>query len=206
MLSLILENQQLRNENSARLGLRDSLAYYKTKYGSTVAENQSLEVSTKELKQLMQNELKEIRSVVGSINNIQNITKIQYGYNGKVITPLHHTYFVDGADTLPVDTFTYKDNYLALNGAIKQDSVAINYRITDTLEVIQYKKRINWFKKQTYVAVKLRNPNLTITNLQDYQIKEPKKFYNSSAFKVSVGLVSGVLLSNAVFNKHVVVR
>jgi hypothetical protein len=47
-------------------------------------------------------------------------------------------------------------------------------------------------KKDTVVRMRVDNPNVTITGMQNIYIKEEKKWHQSTAFKLGVGMLIGV--------------
>jgi hypothetical protein len=47
-------------------------------------------------------------------------------------------------------------------------------------------------KKDTVVRMRVDNPNVQITGMQNIYIKEDKKWHQTTAFKLGVGMLIGV--------------
>jgi hypothetical protein len=109
-----------------------------------------------------------------------------------------------------VDTFNrieYKDKWTEVKGEIKHDTVNLDITITDSIQVVQYEKRKNWFsKKKTYIDVFNSNPNVQVNNIRHYEVKQqPKRWsvgigitygWNGTQWQPSVG----VSLTRKLFN------
>jgi hypothetical protein len=79
-------------------------------------------------------------------------------------------------------------------GWLQIDSLVIpakfTYAVGDTMRTGFVNKLLK--KKDTVVRMRVDNPNVTITGMQNIYIKEEKKWHQSTAFKLGVGMLIGV--------------
>jgi len=79
-------------------------------------------------------------------------------------------------------------------GWLQIDSLVIpakfTYAVGDTMRTGFINKLLK--KKDTVVRMRVDNPNVTITGMQNIYIKEEKKWHHSTAFKLGVGMLIGV--------------
>jgi len=79
-------------------------------------------------------------------------------------------------------------------GWLQIDSLVIpakfTYAVGDTMRTGFVNKLLK--KKDTVVRMRVDNPNVTITGMQNIYIKEEKKWHQTTAFKLGVGMLIGV--------------
>jgi hypothetical protein len=79
-------------------------------------------------------------------------------------------------------------------GWLQIDSLVIpakfTYAVGDTMRTGFFNKLLK--KKDKVVRMRVDNPNVTITGMQNIYIKEEKKWHQTNAFKLGVGMLIGV--------------
>jgi hypothetical protein len=79
-------------------------------------------------------------------------------------------------------------------GWLQIDSLVIpakfTYAVGDTMRTGFVNRLLK--KKDTVVRMRVDNPNVTITGMQNIYIKEEKKWHQTTAFKLGVGMLIGV--------------
>jgi hypothetical protein len=79
-------------------------------------------------------------------------------------------------------------------GWLQIDSLVIpakfTYAVGDTMRTGFFNKLLK--KKDKVVRMRVDNPNVTITGMQNIYIKEEKKWHQTTAFKLGVGMLIGV--------------
>lgn len=88
-------------------------------------------------------------------------------------------------------------NY-SLNYKSNQSGVTISkLEIPDSLVLITGTKRKWLFGKQTTtIDVIHSNPIIKSSNLQSFELKEKKRFYQTDLFKIGIGLIGGILIAH----------
>ena len=85
-------------------------------------------------------------------------------------------------------------------GWLQIDSLVIpakfTYAVGDTMRTGFINKLLK--KSDKVVRMRVDNPNVTITGMQNIYIKEEKKWHQTTAFKVGVGVLIGVVAVSAV--------
>jgi len=85
-------------------------------------------------------------------------------------------------------------------GWLQLDSIVIpakfTYAVGDTMRTGFVNRLLK--KKDTVVRMRVDNPNVTITGMSNIYIKEDKKWHQTTAFKVGVGVLIGVAAVKAV--------
>ena len=85
-------------------------------------------------------------------------------------------------------------------GWLQIDSLVIpakfTYAVGDTMRTGFINRLLK--KKDTVVRMRVDNPNVTITGMSNIYIKEDKKWHQTTAFKVGVGVLIGVAVVTAV--------
>jgi hypothetical protein len=79
-------------------------------------------------------------------------------------------------------------------GWLQIDSLVIpakfTYAVGDTMRTGFVNRLLK--KKDTVVRMRVDNPNVTITGMQNIYIKEEKKWHQTTAFKLGIGMLIGV--------------
>jgi hypothetical protein len=83
-------------------------------------------------------------------------------------------------------------------GWLQIDSLVIpakfTYAVGDTMRTGFVNRLLK--KKDTVVRMRVDNPNVTITGMQNIYIKEEKKWHQTTAFKLGIGMLIGVAVTS----------
>ena len=181
LVALIAENRAIRKENTRLQNnntvLSAGIDTFRTALGQSVARVGELELTVKELRQhnnglqerLAQLQIKPRRVQSLSINAITTSFNFAVPLQKKVILPSRQT----------VHTFTWKDPYNSVEGAIINDSVSCNVKHCDTLDQVIYRepRRFLFFRfgtKAIKQVVSARDPNTTIVYSEYIVLKREK--------------------------------
>jgi hypothetical protein len=162
-----------------------SAKYYKSKAGEIIAYNRSLELSVRDLKRERADLMDEVDNM--RIKKPQTITRT-------VTRTEYDTLWMTFETEIPCEDFTseivYLDKWIEIYGFVNQDGVMIeSIYIPDTVTLV-----VGQHKRETIIAVKHANPNVTVAEVENYVIKR-KRF----AWKeFTGGFVLGFL-----FKKHI---
>ena len=142
-----------------------SAKYYKSKAGEIIAYNKSLEIQLKDLK-------KERADLMDEVNNLrikkpQTITRT-------VTKTIYDTLWMTFETEIPCEDFTseivYMDEWIEIYGFVNQEGVMIeSIYIPDTVTLV-----VGQHKRETIIAVKHANPNVTVPEVENYVIKKKR--------------------------------
>jgi hypothetical protein len=161
-----------------RTVIYDPLAkFYKSKTGELVAFNKSLEIEVKELKKQRADLMDEVENM--RIRKPQTITRT-------VTKTEYDTLWMTFETEIPCEEFTseivYMDKWIEIYGFVNQDGVMIEFiYIPDTVTLV-----VGQNKRETIIAVKHANPNITVAEVENYVIK--KKRFDFKSFGIGLGL------------------
>ena len=142
-----------------------------------------------------------------AIRNPKEIVKIQYETLIKTKIQLAEPIIFDSSSyiKLPVEFSDYNDWY-SIDGKIDSlgtlviDSIVssgtLTYSVGDTLRDGFINRLLR--KKDSVVRLHIDNPTMSITNLSNIYVKKETKWYQSTAFKVGVGVLLGIGLSSQI--------
>ena len=142
-----------------------------------------------------------------SIRNPKEIVKIQYETLIKTKIQLAEPIIFDSTSyiKLPVEFSDYNDWY-SIDGKIDSlgtlviDSIVssgtLTYAIGDTLRDGFINRLFR--KSDSVVRLHIDNPTMSITNLSNIYVKKETKWYESTAFKVGVGVLLGIGFSSQI--------
>jgi len=154
-----------------------SAKYYKSKAGEVIAYNSSLEIQLKNLKQERDDLFAEISNM--RIKKPQTITRT-------VTRTEYDTLWMTFETEIPCEDFTseivYLDEWIEIYGFVNNEGVMIeSIYIPDTVTLV-----VGNHKRETIIAVKHANPNVTVAEVENYVIK--KKRFDLKAFGLGLGL------------------
>lgn len=174
--------------------LTDSIRYYKLKNGSVVASKEVLEYNDVQLRALLNNSnenIKELSKKFSKIElQIQLISKIKVdSLSVKYDKPIPLEFERSGSIIEPHYSFEYK--------SVSDGFKIANFELTnDTVTFIKGTKRKWLFGKETNTLDIIHsNPYISDIKLDAMQLKEDKKWYQTTGFKIGVGLLGGILIS-----------
>ena len=142
-----------------------------------------------------------------SIRNPKEIVKIQYETLIKTKIQLAEPIIFDSSSyiKLPVEFSDYNDWY-SIDGKIDSlgslviDSIVssgtLTYSVGDTLRGGLINRLLR--KTDSVVRLHIDNPTMSISNLSNIYVKREPKWYQSTAFKVGVGVLLGIGLSSQI--------
>jgi hypothetical protein len=154
-----------------------SAKFYKSKAGEIIAYNKSLEIELKDLKKERADLFAEISNM--RIKKPQTITRT-------ITRTQYDTLWMTFETEIPCEDFTseivYLDKWIEIYGFVNQDGVMIeSIYIPDTVTLV-----VGQNKRETIIAIKHANPNVTVSEIENYVIK--KKRFDFKAFVLGLGL------------------
>ena len=182
------EKSQLANVDA----LNKELSTYQLKNGQLVTSVENLVYTKEQLENSLLMKDKKVKELTKKFSNIKTVTK--FITNTKL-------------DTI---TLTYKDsvpcNFERTDSVLKewyhiayksnQKGIEITeLSIPDSVVVVSGEKR-KWFwgKKTNVTDITHSNPFVQTEQIQHIEVKAPAKWYDSTIFKIAVGVIGGVLL------------
>ena len=150
---------------------------------------------------------KDIAIKLLSIRNPKEIVKIQYKTKVETKIQLAEPIIFDSTSyiKLPVEFSDYSEWY-SIDGKIDSmgtlliDSIVssgtLTYSVGDTLRDGLFNRLLR--KTDSVVRLHIDNPTMSITNLSNIYVKKETKWYQSTAFKVGVGVLLGIGLSSQI--------
>jgi hypothetical protein len=142
-----------------------SAKYYKSKAGEIIAYNSSLEIQLKDLKKERADLMYEVENM--RIKKPQTITRT-------VTRTEYDTLWMTFETEIPCEEFTseivYMDKWIEIYGFVNQDGVMIeSIYIPDTVTLV-----VGQHKRETIIAVKHANPNVSVAEVENYVIKRKR--------------------------------
>lgn len=113
-----------------------------------------------------------------------------------VPTTIVDTLYLD-SDSLPVYRFQKEDEWFKISAQVFPTKTLIeNVSFNNTMTFAHRWERKNFLAKKTYfVEVKNTNPYVRIQGVQNYQIEEEKRFWETRRFGFIVGFGSGLYIA-----------
>jgi hypothetical protein len=142
-----------------------------------------------------------------AIRNPKEVVKIQYKTKVETKIQLAEPIIFDSTSyiKLPVDFSDYSEWY-SIDGKIDSlgvlviDSIVssgtLTYSVGDTLRDGLFNRLLR--KKDSVVRLHIDNPTMSISNLSNIYVKKEPKWYQSTAFKIGVGVLLGIGLSSQI--------
>ena len=142
-----------------------------------------------------------------AIRNPKEVVKIQYKTKVETKIQLSEPITIDSSKyiKLPVEFSDYNEWY-SIDGKIDSlgtlviDSIVssgtLTYSVGDTLRDGIFNRLLR--KKDSVVRLHIDNPTMSISNLSNIYVKKEPKWYQSTAFKVGVGVLLGIGLSSQI--------
>jgi len=144
----------------------------------------------------------QIAALELQLNNPVEVVKFKTRTVVKTEFKVGDTMIIDRTPHLRLPLKFYKaDKYWVIGGELTNrgnlriDSLVMNadftYAVGDTIRKGLFKR------KDKVVRMRIDNPNVQITGMQNIYIKQDKKWYQTTAFKVGVGALIGFGVSRA---------
>lgn len=194
LISALVSRCSNEKELSANLdSLTSKMTTYKLKNGQLVTSVKSLTYSESELKELVLSKDKKLKELAGK--SVKPKVVIQTVTETKIDTitvpydvPVPYKFTREGVVVDKDYSFKYKSNELG---------VSINdFKLSkDTLNAVLGVKR-KWFlgKETKTLDITHSNKKISETSILVVEVKEKKRFYETTLFKFGVGFVAGVAL------------
>ena len=142
-----------------------------------------------------------------AIRNPKEVVKIKYKTKVETKIQLAEPITIDSSKyiKLPVEFSDYSEWYsidgkIDTLGSLVIDSIVssgtLTYAIGDTIRDGFINRLLR--KSDSVVRLHIDNPTMSITNLSNIYIKKEPKWYESTAFKVGVGVLLGIGLSSQI--------
>jgi len=143
----------------------------------------------------------QIAELEVKVKNASEVVKIETRTIIKTQIKVGDTVMVNGLPLIRTGKpFLKTDKWYTIGGFINRlgwlqiDSLVIpakfTYAVGDTMRTGFVNRLLK--KKDTVVRMRVDNPNVTITGMSNIYIKEDKKWHQTTAFKVGVGVLIGV--------------
>lgn len=141
------------------------------------------------------------------IRNPKEVVKIQYKTKVETKIQLAEPITIDSSKyiKLPVEFSDYSEWY-SIDGKIDSlgvlviDSIVssgtLTYSVGDTLRDGLFNRLLR--KSDSVVRLHIDNPTMSISNLSNIYVKKEPKWYQSTAFKVGVGVLLGIGISSQI--------
>lgn len=187
---------------------KDSVQYYYNREGELVAQKNVAELELDDLKKLNDQlgiDMKELKDQVGNLKNLNSYYRGQVNVmgSGTSITIDTVVQVIENTDTVEVvaQSVDWTNDYLAIDGIFipRFNRWDFNYSYKVDFDITSYHKKTRkglFAPKTLVVDLKLSDPNARVVDLQALQIKRENKWYQSTAFKVGIGLVGGFFIAN----------
>jgi hypothetical protein len=143
----------------------------------------------------------QIAELEVKVKNASEVVKIETRTVIKTQIKLGDTVMIDKKPYIQLPKpFLKKTEWYTIGGMINRlgwlqiDSLVIpakfTYAVGDTMRTGFVNRLLK--KKDTVVRMRVDNPNVEITGMQNIYIKEEKKWHQTTAFKLGVGMLIGV--------------
>lgn len=183
------------NENVYKSNLKavnDSVSYYKNRYGQEVAlKTNIIAQSTNELKEALK-ENKQLKEAVKRFKKLDVVAEVQTVTQIKeVIIPktdtIHDTFFPE---------FAKETEHFSIHAKSTQEGLElINLQIPNKQSVVVGSYKPSFFgKSQMSTIVTNSNPYIKVNDIQTYQVKVPKKWYEKPFITIPLGVAAGLLI------------
>ena len=147
----------------------------------------------------------QIAELEVKVKNAVEIVKIETRTIIKTQIKLGDTVMIDRKPYIQLPKpFLKQTEWYTIGGMINRlgwlqiDSLVIpakfTYAVGDTMRTGFFNKLLK--KKDTVVRLRVDNPNVTITGMDNIYIKEEKKWHQTTAFKLGVGMIIGVAITS----------
>lgn len=182
------EKTQLTNVNR----LNSEAKIYKLKNGQLVLSQEALQYSNKQLKELVISKDATLKEIAKKFTNVKAVTKV---ITETKLDTIRLTY----KDSVPcrferIGELITKDYHIDYKST--QKGIVISYlSIPDSVTIVTGIKR-NWLFGKTTSTIDISHSNKFVNNgkVDYYEVKQNKKFYQTTLFKFGIGVLVGNLI------------
>ena len=190
-------NRYRLESNTAHLNadkLLDTVRYYKLKNGSVVASKAVLEYNDKQMKTLVKSSNKTVQQIAKKFNKVETVVKsITETKIDSITVTYTEPVLVDfKREGLVIDTF-YSFNYNSSSKGFKISNLKLT---NDTVTYVKGNKR-SWLlgKNTSTLDINHSNPFIKDIKIDVAELKEDKRWYETTLFKVGIGVIGGIILT-----------
>jgi hypothetical protein len=185
------KKKAFQDEIESYVDYTDTVKYYKAKNGDIVSYNESLEIS--------ENTLKIINDSLGkALNNIKiKDPEVIIQIEERVVIKEVEVTFIDSIPCPPFNKpFDLSHKFYSLSGSFTNTKLKLDsIKIPNTRSVVVGTKRNGFLKRNDHiVTIQNSNPFMNSKKITSYTIKEEKKWYETTSFKMGLGFVGGVFI------------
>jgi len=181
MLYSKCENEKILSSNLETLNVKVNT--YKLKDGKVVTTSKTTTYDKVPEKTELTKQFQKVKTIIKIVETVR-IDSVMVVYH----------------DTIPCEferkgTVLNKDYSLDYKSTQKGLSIS-NLSVKDSLEIVAGTKR-KWFlgKQVNTIDITHTNKHIETNNIQHFEIKSKKKFYETALFQISIGIIGGVLIS-----------
>lgn len=204
MRTQIVELRQGNSRLETNIAIsKSTIKFYKDKYGQEVAQKGVMILKTTELNsqaELLGIDNKRLKNQVGKLDNLVSYWKVKAGTSGRIDTVYQDSIVYINGESVLQKKLGWSNKYLTLNQTYfpATNKLTIDYSYSTGIELTIYDKSKGWFKKPELVGdVRFDDPDMKATKSDITIIDKTKqpKFYQTTLFKIGVGVVGGFLLT-----------
>ena len=193
---LCLSYVQCENNKTALATIEaqnSEISIYKLRNGQLVTSQKVATMTEKQLKEQVVSKDKELKEIIKKFSDVKYVTKYVTKTKFDTIT-LAYT------DSIPCDfqkTDAIFTDWYSLAYKSNQHGVEVyDMVIPDSVTIVTGYKR-KWFlgSKTLVVDIKHDNPFVNPEYIQQIEVKEKKKWYQTDLFKVGIGFIGGIIIT-----------
>lgn len=184
------DKKAFKDEVESYVDYTDTVKYYKAKNGDIVAYNESLEISEKTLRIMNDSLDKALKNI--KVKDPEVIIQIEE----RIVIKEVEVRFTDSIPCPPFyKPFDLTEEFYSLSGSVTNTKFSLDsLQIPNTQSVVVGTKKNGLFKRNDHiVTVQNSNPYMNTEKIKSYTIKQKKRWYETTPFKVTVGFIAGVL-------------
>lgn len=174
-------NDKLARTDSVLSEKSDSIRYWKSRSGKTVATKQAAEITPRDLKEHYKEIAADLRDMKVKLNSVRAVLKAVVESNGQGVPIIIRDTVRIGAESR--DSLFVNDGYLDFRSSISfTEDAGYKYTYQDSILFALVRKRKGWFGKESlYGEVRMSNPNSRSTGQTSILIRERQKRFVISA-------------------------
>lgn len=183
---LSIVSRKLDSSDSALIEKTDSIRYFNSKSGKTVAVKAAAEITKADLKEHYQDLAADLQDMKVKLNSVRAVLRAVVEAKGEGgVTIVHDTVRLPGVVPVILDSVFISDGWLSLRGGIKDQQFGYRYTYQDSIVMSNSAKKKWLFGKETLIgSARLSNPSARVTSMTSILIKQPR----DKRFVISAGL------------------